>query len=86
MKEIQILKALSDPTRYKIIIDLLDSKDNCCTDFAKLTHRDLSTISRQLEILKDSGLIEVNRIKKTKCIKLKNKKNILALLKLLKKI
>ena len=49
-----IFKALGDSTRYKIIISLLDSKQNmCCTDLSEITNKDLSTISRQLKILED---------------------------------
>ena len=70
-EEYKIFKALSDPTRYKIIKKVLETKNNCCTDIATFTDKDISTISRQLDILEEYRIIEIKRVNKTKCIKVK---------------
>jgi len=82
MQEVtKIFKALGDPTRFKIIDKMLsDKKENCCTDFAVFTEKDISTISRQLAVLKQANIIEITKINKTKCVKLKNKKALIKLI------
>ena len=84
MQEItKIFKALGDPTRFKIIEKMLfDKKENCCTDFAIFTEKDISTISRQLVVLEQTNIIEITKVNKTKCIKLKNKKALKKLIKI----
>jgi DNA-binding transcriptional ArsR family regulator len=83
----KIFKALGEKTRYRIILELLDTKNNiCCTDLSTKLQKDLSTISRQLNILEESNLIVVTKINKTKCIKLRNQKLIKELLKSAKNI
>lgn len=78
---IKIFKALGDPTRFKIISKILsDKKENCCTDFAVFTEKDISTISRQLAVLKQANIIEIIKIDRTKCVKLKNKKSLIKLI------
>lgn len=74
MKEYKIFKVLGDKTRYNIVYNLLKSDFSCCTDIAKFTKKDLSTISRQLKILENKKIIQINKINKNKCVKLKNKK------------
>jgi len=84
MQEItKIFKALGDPTRFKIIEKILfDKKKNCCTDFAIFTEKDISTISRQLMVLKQANIIEITKINKTKCVRLKNEKSLEKLIKI----
>jgi len=78
---IKIFKALGDPTRFKIISKMLsDKEENCCTDFAVFTEKDISTISRQLAVLKQANIIEITKIDRTKCVKLKNKKYLIKLI------
>jgi DNA-binding transcriptional ArsR family regulator len=57
MKEYKVFKALGEKTRYNIILKLLESKKNCCTELALFTKKDLSTISRQLQILEKENII-----------------------------
>jgi len=88
MKDLhEVFKALGEKTRYRIILELIDHKSNiCCTDLSNNLKKDLSTISRQLNILKKSNLIIITKINKTKCIKLKNQILIKELLKTAKDI
>lgn len=86
MNEYKIFKALGDKTRFEIISKLITDKKNCCTDLANITNRDLSTITRQLDILKKENIIQVTKIGKTKCISLKNKKLIKIIINNSKKI
>lgn len=73
MKEHIIFKALGDKTRYSIILKLL-TKNTTCTEIASFTKKDISTISRQINVLKKAGLLVIKKQNKTKCIKIKNKK------------
>ncbi|MDD4049808.1 MAG: ArsR family transcriptional regulator [Candidatus ainarchaeum sp.] len=86
MEEYKIFKALGEETRYSIVLKLLNEKDNCCTDLASFTGKDLSTISRQLAILKKEGIITIEKINKSKCIKIKNKKLLLKIISDIKKL
>ncbi len=80
MNEYKIFKALGEKTRYSIVLKLLEAKDNCCTDLASFTGKDLSTISRQLSILEKEGIIIIEKINKSKCIKIKDKKLLLKII------
>ncbi|MDD3178479.1 MAG: winged helix-turn-helix domain-containing protein [Candidatus ainarchaeum sp.] len=86
----KIFKVLGDETRFRIVDKLLNCKsfkDNtCCSDLADFTQKDLSTISRQLDILEKEGIIVVNKVSKSKCIKLKNKEIILKVFEYSKKL
>jgi DNA-binding transcriptional ArsR family regulator len=86
MNEYKVFKALGEKTRYSIVLKLLNTKNNCCTNLASFTKKDLSTISRQLSILKKENIIEITKINKTKCIKLKNKTLVLKIINDIKKI
>jgi DNA-binding transcriptional ArsR family regulator len=86
MDEYKILKALGEKTRFSIISKLLKNKDCCCTDLSNFTKKDISTISRQLKILEKENIVFVTKLNKTKCIKLKNKKLIIKIIDLAKKI
>ena len=86
MDEYKIFKALGEKTRYSIVLKLLKEKDNCCTDLASFTGKDLSTISRQLVILEKEGIISIEKINKSKCVKIRNKKLLLKIIDDIKKI
>lgn len=57
----QIFKALSDPTRLKIIY-ALSKKDLCVSDICELLSMSQSSISHQLALLRHQQLIKVNRV------------------------
>ncbi len=57
MKEfIKVTKALSDPTRVKIL-KMLQKKMLCVCEIQSVLDRAQSTISKHLKILEDAGLI-----------------------------
>lgn len=74
MKEAQkIFKALSDPTRLKIIILLLDGEECVCDIFPNVK-RTQSTVSIQLKKLENWGLISSRRKGKYIFYSIRNKK------------
>jgi ArsR family transcriptional regulator len=56
-KTVKILKALSDPTRLRIVILLLE-KDLCVCELLFILDMEQSRISHQLRILRDAELVE----------------------------
>ncbi len=52
----KILKALAHPTRL-FIVEELSHGEKCVRDLTDLVKADISTISKHLSVLKDSGLI-----------------------------
>ena len=56
----QIFKALSDPTRIKIIYALMNGP-LCVSDIAVLLNMSQSSISHQLALLRNQNLIKVKR-------------------------
>ena len=61
MKEIiKVFKALSDPTRLRIILLLL-GKDLCVCELTFILKMSQSRVSHQLRILRDAGLAEDKR-------------------------
>ena len=59
-KELQILKALADETRLKIIEHLLDGK-KCVCEIFPYVKRTQSTVSIQLNILRKAGIVDSKR-------------------------
>ena len=57
----QIFKALSDPTRIKIIYALMNGS-LCVSDISVLLDMSQSSISHQLALLRNQNLIKVKRI------------------------
>jgi ArsR family transcriptional regulator len=53
----KILKALSDPTRLKIV-ELLKQGEICACKFVPLTKRAQPTVSQHLRILENAGIIK----------------------------
>ncbi len=53
----KILKALSDPTRLKIV-ELLKQGEICACKFVPLTKKAQPTISQHLKILENAGIIK----------------------------
>ena len=61
MKRItRIFKSLSDPTRLRIILLLLE-RDLCVCELTAILEMEQSRVSHQLRILRDAGLIEDDR-------------------------
>jgi ArsR family transcriptional regulator len=53
----KLLKALSDPTRFKIV-ELLSKGEICACKFVSLTKKAQPTVSQHLRILEDAGIIK----------------------------
>jgi len=53
----KIFKALSDPTRLKIV-ELLEKREICACEFVPLTKKAQPTVSQHLRILENSGIIK----------------------------
>jgi ArsR family transcriptional regulator len=56
----RIAKALAHPTRL-LLLDALRERDLCVCDLTDLAGADQSTVSKHLALLKDSGLVAVER-------------------------
>ncbi len=56
-KAVKILKALSDPTRLRIVLLLLE-KDLCVCELIFILDMEQSRISHQLRILRDAELVD----------------------------
>lgn len=57
MNEISIFKALSNPTRIKIL-ELVENDEKCICEIIPETGRSQPTISQHLKILRDAHLIK----------------------------
>ena len=80
----KIFKALSDPTRLKII-ELLENKEICACEFAPLTKKAQPTVSQHLKILENAGIIASRKEGKMVIFSVTDKK-IFELIKLVKEI
>lgn len=54
---VNVLKALSDPNRIRIV-KMLESRDLCVCEVREVLGLSTSTVSKHLSILRDAGLIE----------------------------
>lgn len=57
---VEIFKALSDPTRLKIVLCLLD-REHCVCDIAVLCNQSDSAVSHQLRILRTLKIVKNRR-------------------------
>ncbi len=55
-----ILKALAHPTRL-FMIEELSKKSHCVCDLTEMVGLDISTVSKHLSILKNAGLVNVQK-------------------------
>ena len=80
----KIFKALSYPTRLKII-ELLEKKEICACEFVPLTKKAQPTVSQHLRVLENANIIKSRREGKMVIYSVVNKK-IFDLIKLSKEI
>jgi len=80
----KLLKALSDPTRLKIV-ELLKNREICACKFASLTKKAQPTVSQHLRILVDAGIIKSRKDGKNIIYSIADKK-IFDLIKIAKEI
>ncbi len=60
-EQARIIKALAHPSRLMIIEELNSSK-RCVSDLTELVGSDTSTVSKHLSVLKNAGLVFVEKI------------------------
>lgn len=75
-----IFKALSDPTRLRIV-KFISSREMCVCEILPYFKMSQPAISQHLKILKSAGILESRKEKQKVCYRLKNKR-ILNLIKL----
>jgi ArsR family transcriptional regulator len=56
----RIAKAIAHPTRL-LLLDALQAKDLCVCEMTKLVGADQSTVSKHLALLKEAGLVGVEK-------------------------
>ena len=60
MDEVEVFKALGDPTRLTIL-KLVKNKEKCICDIIPQTGKSQPNVSQHLKVLKISGLIKVRK-------------------------
>jgi len=80
----KLLKALSDPTRLKIV-EVLEKGEICACKFASITNKAQPTVSQHLKILENAGIIKSRKDGKNVMYSIADKK-ILDLIKIAKEI
>ena len=56
----KIMKALGHPTRL-FIVDELSKKDRCVCELTEMIGADISTVSKHLSILRESGIVDYEK-------------------------
>jgi len=56
----EVLKALSDPTRIKIV-QALEGKEICACEFVNITGRAQPTVSQHLSVLENADIVKSRR-------------------------
>jgi ArsR family transcriptional regulator len=69
----EVLKALSDPTRIKIV-QTLEGREICACDFVNITGRAQPTVSQHLSVLENAGVVKSRRDGKRILYSLTNEK------------
>ena len=77
----QVFDALRDKARLRIFLLLTQRDEVCVTDIANVFGVTLPAASRQLKILEQAGLVEKERHGQIICYMLKEKSNLVQLLK-----
>ncbi|MCG2725106.1 MAG: metalloregulator ArsR/SmtB family transcription factor [Elusimicrobia bacterium] len=60
LQQASAIKALSHPTRL-LIVNMLSKRDICVCELTKAIGNDISTVSKHLSVLKNAGLVDINR-------------------------
>jgi DNA-binding transcriptional ArsR family regulator len=55
-----IIKAMAHPTRL-LIIEKLSRREHCVCEFQEMVGADMSTISKHLLILKNAGIVSIDK-------------------------
>jgi len=73
MSEVDVFKALGNPTRLKIL-DSIKSKPKCICNIIPISDKSQPNVSHHIKILKNAGLISEHRNKTNILIQPSNKK------------
>jgi ArsR family transcriptional regulator len=73
MNEVDVLKALADPTRLKIL-ECLKNGERCICEIIPYTGKSQPNVSQHLKVLKNTGLVEVRKEGTKFLIKVSNPK------------
>jgi ArsR family transcriptional regulator len=57
----RILKALAHPTRLFIVEELSQTKERCVCELTEMVGADMSTVSKHLSLLKEAGIVVVEK-------------------------
>ncbi|MCF7803459.1 MAG: metalloregulator ArsR/SmtB family transcription factor [Candidatus Marinimicrobia bacterium] len=71
-KESEILKALSNPIRLKII-DAIREREVCVSSLEEITGASQSCVSQHLSVLRNLGMVETSRNGNLICYSLNNR-------------
>lgn len=63
----EVMGVLSDPVRFRILKLLLDHKEACVTDIAKVFKMSVPAASHQLKALERGGVLKIERQGQMKC-------------------
>ena len=58
---IKITKALADPTRFRLLQTIANTRESCCGELARDVPITQATVSQHLKVLTDAGLVEARR-------------------------
>ncbi|MCJ7571510.1 MAG: metalloregulator ArsR/SmtB family transcription factor [Candidatus Thermoplasmatota archaeon] len=61
MSEVEIFKALADPTRLKILECINSNKEKCICEVIPFTGKSQQNVSIHLKVLKQAGLVNERR-------------------------
>ena len=59
-RRVAIIKALAHPSRL-VIAEALQSGEKCVADLRELVGADLSTVSKHLTVMREAGLLEMEK-------------------------
>lgn len=57
----KVFKALAHPARLRVMDELAKYDERCVCELTELIGSDMSTVSRHLSVLKNAGLVEVEK-------------------------
>ncbi len=69
-KRARLMALAGDPTRLRIFCLLFEKKEACVSEIAESLEMSVANISHHLQLLKDNGLVEAERMGTTICYRM----------------
>lgn len=69
-KKARLLELAGDPTRIRILCLMFEYREACVTDIAQSLGMSVASISHHLQMMRDNGLFETERLGNNICYKL----------------